>query len=354
MNIIKSFRLTTSLASIFLLCFIVSCTDPTTPTPNNPDAPTIASFKASSTIITKGNSTVLSWTLSGPTATTVTIDNGVTVPTGSSSVSVSPSVTTTYTLTATNEKGSNSEKVTVTVTPPSVAVNKVGIVALATIAGTDFWSGVGSFTKAAGAFANPYEPLDLCAVATVDSTLPPNPTEPPDEKPVYLDAGDALSFKTNGTPYATFPKQVKDEVIGYAPTAPLTAPTGTVSFDIPGASGGFPAFSNVVMPSLASDLSFQPASGVITPDTRFTWTGSSGGAMVLFGGGQTPTGDPIFLFCNLKDDGEYMFSTDVKAKLADMMGGKLQAAYRINSRIETKGDASLVLLVYRTKVFYNF
>jgi hypothetical protein len=240
--------------------------------------------------------------------------------------------------------------------PTPGTVNKVGIVALATVSGVpgyELWSGVGSFVKAAGTPVNPYEPIDRCVAATIPSASTPGSPTTPSEDPVYLDAGDALTFRMNGSTYAVFPKKVDDKgVLGYQPTTTFAAPTSTVSLDIPGASNGFPAFSNVTMPSVASDFTFSPSSGVITADTRFTWTGSSTGAMVLFGNGKNAAGDSIFIFCSLKDDGEYMFPADVRTQLAGLANGKLGAAYRINSRIETRGDASLILLVYNTKVFF--
>jgi hypothetical protein len=113
MQVIRKFRLTDYLVALLLLCFIVAC-DGDTP---NPNAPTISSFTASPTTINQGETSTLTWTLSGEPATSVTINNGVTIPIGSRSVSVSPTTTTTYTLTATNAAGSNTKTVTVTVRP---------------------------------------------------------------------------------------------------------------------------------------------------------------------------------------------------------------------------------------------
>jgi thermitase len=75
--------------------------------------PSISSLTASPSAITQGQSSTLSWNVSG--ATTISINNGVGTVSGSS-VSVSPSQTTTYTLTASNSAGSASAQVMVTVT----------------------------------------------------------------------------------------------------------------------------------------------------------------------------------------------------------------------------------------------
>ena len=82
-------------------------------------APTIYSFIASSTSITSGQSTTLSWQTAS--ATSVSIDNGVGDVTSKTSVSVSPATTTTYTLTATNSAGSAAKTATVTVSPANLS-----------------------------------------------------------------------------------------------------------------------------------------------------------------------------------------------------------------------------------------
>jgi hypothetical protein len=82
-------------------------------------APVIAAFSAAPTSITLGQSSVLSWSLSG--ADTVSIDNGIGPESNasSSSATVSPSQTSIYTLTATNYIGTTTAQTTVTVTAPS-------------------------------------------------------------------------------------------------------------------------------------------------------------------------------------------------------------------------------------------
>jgi len=79
--------------------------------------PVINSFTANPTSINQGQSSTLSWNVTG--ALTISI-SGIGVVTGTS-ISVSPSATTTYTLTATNSAGSPTAQTTVTVN--SVVVN---------------------------------------------------------------------------------------------------------------------------------------------------------------------------------------------------------------------------------------
>ena len=77
--------------------------------------PVISSFAASPTAIQTGQSSTLSWSVTG--ATSLSIDGGVGIVTGSSKT-VSPSATTVYTLTATNADGSTSKTAPVTVAGP--------------------------------------------------------------------------------------------------------------------------------------------------------------------------------------------------------------------------------------------
>ncbi len=87
---------------------------PTNPpvTPPGPTAPKINSFAANPTPITSGQSSTLSWDVSG-TVTKLSIDKGVGDVTGKKNVSVKPTADTTYTLTASN--GTTSVTATATV-----------------------------------------------------------------------------------------------------------------------------------------------------------------------------------------------------------------------------------------------
>ena len=80
--------------------------------------PAIASFQASPTTINQGQSSTLTWQVSG--ATSLSINQGIGTVAGSS-LTVSPISTTTYTLTAANAHGSSTATATVTVatTPPT-------------------------------------------------------------------------------------------------------------------------------------------------------------------------------------------------------------------------------------------
>ena len=84
-----------------------------------PQPPVISSFAASPAALQPGQSSTLSWTVTG--ATSLALDGGVGNVTGASSKTVSPSATTVYTLTATNADGSTSKTASVTVSAPTNA-----------------------------------------------------------------------------------------------------------------------------------------------------------------------------------------------------------------------------------------
>jgi PKD repeat protein len=81
--------------------------------------PVISSFSASPAAITAGQSSTLSWSVSG--ASSVSIDQGVGTVSGSS-VSVSPAASTTYTLTARNAAGAVTASTAVAVAPANGAM----------------------------------------------------------------------------------------------------------------------------------------------------------------------------------------------------------------------------------------
>ena len=93
--------------------------NPVNPNPTNPapnvTKPSIGSFTAEPTTITAGQSSKLSWSVTGTEPVTIEITD-VGNPT-STSVSVSPTATKTYTLTASNSAGSVTKDVSITVNP---------------------------------------------------------------------------------------------------------------------------------------------------------------------------------------------------------------------------------------------
>jgi hypothetical protein len=97
---------------------LIPASGSTPPPPPTLSAPTISSFSSSPSSIQSGQSSTLSWSVSGNPTPTLSI-SGLGTVTGTS-VSVSPTQTTIYTLIATNSQGSTNANTTVTVTasPP--------------------------------------------------------------------------------------------------------------------------------------------------------------------------------------------------------------------------------------------
>lgn len=87
---------------------------PVTVTVTTPGAPQIITFTANPTTVAKGQSSTLSWSVTG--ATSLSINQNVGSVAGTTNSVVTPSTTTTYTLTATNSLGNTTAPVTVTVT----------------------------------------------------------------------------------------------------------------------------------------------------------------------------------------------------------------------------------------------
>lgn len=100
---------------LFLSLLIGGCAGASSETVVPPPAPTfpmISSFSASPTSITPGQTSTLSWQVSGETSLTL---SGTTIATTSSSIVEMPAETTIYTLAATNSAGTVQQSVTVTV-----------------------------------------------------------------------------------------------------------------------------------------------------------------------------------------------------------------------------------------------
>lgn len=86
--------------------------------PTATPAPSIITFTADPVSITSGQTSVLSWTVTGATSITI---NGASTDTRTS-ISVSPTITTSYTLVATGPGGTAMASITVTVVQPTTTV----------------------------------------------------------------------------------------------------------------------------------------------------------------------------------------------------------------------------------------
>jgi len=138
--------------------------------------PVISAFSATPATIVAGQSSTLSWSVSGSPAPSLSINNGVGNVSGQTSVSVYPTATTTYTLTATNSAGTASANATITVnpdtTPPSVPTNLVATAESASAIGLS-WSASTDPVGVAGynVYRNAVQVGTTTATAYTDSGL---------------------------------------------------------------------------------------------------------------------------------------------------------------------------------------
>jgi len=116
---INYFRYFILFFAVIVLALITGCMG------TSPAVPIINSFSALPSIITVGESSTLSWSVTD--ATSVSIDQSVGSVSLISTTTVNPTTTTTYTLTATNATGSVTATTTVTVNPVATTYGDIDI-----------------------------------------------------------------------------------------------------------------------------------------------------------------------------------------------------------------------------------
>lgn len=165
------------------------------------------------------------------------------------------------------------------------------------------------------------------------------------QAPTFLDAGTPLVMHASSKAYAQLNRVRQGSRISYAPTVPtLPAPPTALLLDIPGASGGFPAFKGVKVPSSEPPrLTLPSADEDVTLNTTFKWSNPTGdaNATVLLTGMQD---DPELAFsCLVQDDGTFSFPAGVAAQLKSkgFTSGMLTGVGRTTSRTYRSGDAAL-------------
>jgi hypothetical protein len=208
-------------------------------------------------------------------------------------------------------------------------------------------------------------PLDTCIVIVSSSGTDPEPTPDPDE-PKYLDAGEALTLISGDTTYATLVKSPLPPggtplpIIYSSASETLPEFPASLTLNIPGATDGFPAFSNVAMPTIPPDfeLTLSGSEGIkITKDTTFAWTGQGSGDTVFgiiaydFSRVSETSSQTLALICYARDDGSFALPDTTKAELdvAGFTNIELSTAFRQSNLTQTNGDAALILSVQRAK-----
>ncbi|TSA80316.1 hypothetical protein FNU79_16835 [Deinococcus detaillensis] len=164
-----------------------------------------------------------------------------------------------------------------------------------------------------------------------------------------LDAGAALTFKKNGVTFASLPRtEEKTQAIGpeylYSAQPLVLNGLSNLTLSIPGAAGGFPAFTDVpfFVPKSAFKITAPVDLKAVTATTQFTWTGATNdpAAVVVFLVGQKE----ISFFCTARDDGSFSIPSDFQDVLkAQNFTKGVAAAIQSLTRFETNGDALLAL-----------
>jgi hypothetical protein len=210
-----------------------------------------------------------------------------------------------------------------------------------------FYNATGSEKPTVGGFG---VTPDSCIVLSAGQTEPPQPTSV-----TPLDAGTELSLKSGSSAYTTLLKTAINGSISYSnnPVPPLAVVPDNLNISIPGNTTGFPAFSNVALPTFPADFTVSaPASGdPLALDGTITWEGdlnASNSMSILISSSVNNAPSAI---CFASDDGSFSVPANVKTafEAAGLSEAKLFFMSRSASRNETANGATLVLSVIRSK-----
>lgn len=162
---------------------------------------------------------------------------------------------------------------------------------------------------------DPPRTVDSCDGSV--STLNENPEnfEIPEDDPVPISAGETITLSSQGNTYATLLRQGSDFIF-YSDENSLTGPAPTgLTVDIPGDE--FPSLTNVRIPDVPVLQMISPTIGEpITPFTQFSWIGAGTQntfASIRLRYTDSETGEVVFVFCGVVDDGSFSFPTEIQA-----------------------------------------
>lgn len=163
-----------------------------------------------------------------------------------------------------------------------------------------------------------------------------------------LDAGDQLTFKKNGMAFASVPRMnvqlqaVQPNYIYQAGNLVLGG-LSNLTLSVPGAAGGFPAFSDVpfAVPNPALSIQTPADRTAVKLDTTFTWTGASNdpAATVFLIVGQ----NNLEFTCTARDDGSFTIPSDFQDVLrANKFTVGALLAVQVIAHIKASGDALML------------
>lgn len=210
-------------------------------------------------------------------------------------------------------------------------------------------------------FTDPWgEIVGTCEVSTL-ADLPDDPIDLPLPIPddlgfAFLDAGEAITITEGGEPYLLLERLEELSFIFYAPEETVEGPLPAgLSATIPGDE--FPAVASAALPNATPFALTAPADpgvpGAIDRDTEFAWTEpmDEGEAVVLLTIMSVGLEDLTYVTCFAADTGSFAFPEDTRSELGEAFSGNLVLAQRQVLRVESVGDARLVLAVSRGQAF---
>ncbi|GGL88063.1 hypothetical protein GCM10010840_27620 [Deinococcus aerolatus] len=189
---------------------------------------------------------------------------------------------------------------------------------------------------------------DVCSVVKDEDGLPQAPAAA-SGTPVPLDAGTPLALRTAQAPYAQLVRSGPPQYTYRSAVPALPAPPAGLVLNIPGAAGGFPAFSGVAVPVSDPLRLTAPAAGEsFTLKTAFTWSNPTKdpNATVLLTG--MADDSEVMFSCVVKDDGTFTLPAATAAELSALGFGSgiLTGVGRTVSRTVRSGSAVLTVRTF--------
>ena len=181
---------------------------------------------------------------------------------------------------------------------------------------------------------------------------------PDDLGVTFLGAGDPLEVTTGGTPYLSldrFEETFSGETfIAYASAGEIPGPLAAdLAVTIPGDE--FPAVASAAFPNVAPFALTAPndpgAAGAVDPDTTFEWSGATDDANTIVTIDLFAPDTFTSVTCYAADTGSFTLPDATKTELGAGFSASVDGAGRESVRVQTVGDARLLLSVARAQTF---
>lgn len=173
-----------------------------------------------------------------------------------------------------------------------------------------------------------------------------------------LGAGDPLEVTAGGTPYLSLDRFEEsfggETIVAYASASEIPGPLAEdLAVTVPGDE--FPAVASAAFPNVAPFALTAPAdpgaAGAVDVDTTFEWSGASGAANTIVTIDLFAPDTLTSVTCYAADTGSFTLPAATKTELGGTFSGSVERAGRESLRVETVGDARLVLAVARSQTF---